>query len=43
VARKRVPAALRNALVAAGDPIEADLRILKSGLQCPADAEGGAQ
>jgi hypothetical protein len=43
VARKRVPAVLRNALLAAGDPIEADLRILKSGLQCPDDAEGEAE
>ena len=38
VARKKLPAALRNALLAAGDPIERDLGILKSRLQCPSEA-----
>jgi hypothetical protein len=37
-ARKKLPAALRNALLAAGDPIERDLGILKSRLQCPSEA-----
>src|SRR5262249_33225081 len=40
-ARKKLPAALRNALLAAGDPIERDLGTLKSRLQCPSEA--GAQ
>jgi hypothetical protein len=37
-ARKKLPAALRSALLAAGDPIERDLGILKSRLQCPSEA-----
>lgn len=37
-ARKKLPAALRNALLAAGDPIERDLGILKSRLHCPSEA-----
>jgi hypothetical protein len=41
-ARKRLPAALRNALLAAGDPIGRDLGILKRRLQCPSQAEPGA-
>ncbi len=37
-ARKKLPAALRNALLTAGDPIERDLGLLKSRLQCPVEA-----
>src|SRR5262249_3276424 len=37
-ARRKLPDALRNALLAAGDPIERDLGLLKSRLQCPSDA-----
>jgi len=38
-ARKKLPAALRNGLLAAGNPIESDLRVLKRALQCPADGQ----
>jgi hypothetical protein len=37
-ARKKLPAPLRTALLAAGDPIQHDLGILKSRLQCPSEA-----
>jgi hypothetical protein len=44
-ARKKLPAALRNALLDAADPIGRDLGILKSQLQCPseADAQGARE
>ncbi len=37
-ARKQLPATIRNALLAAGDPIGRDLGLLKSRLQCPSDS-----
>jgi hypothetical protein len=38
-ARKKLATAIRNALLAAGDPIGRDLGILRSRLQCPSEAD----